>query len=247
LLIGFSAVLFELDWLKNYGFGWPLVIVGFSLLALNFLVRLTQTKTPDIPRTASQPSKESRAADAPIEDSARPLASSKSISFVAPVRSADTAGPSPSEAILKTLTPEILNIRFLVYRCEVSEQSLRAIYQNATQRELKWFEIASITIRQMPNQEPWEGKLILDIVPNAMPNEKVKPIRISSTTFVNYSALPQGQSASTRENLRRLASYALSRHRLIFLDPGTDYFVHVGQPPVRFISMAQFTEYDSRY
>ena len=195
------------------------------------------------PQTIDPIAKPAVASAAPIHSGPGP----KPVSFVAPVVPVDSAENPMPEVISKTITPEILNIRYAAYRCEISTESLRAIYQNASQRELKWFEISSIVIRQMPYQAPWEGKLILDILPNVVAKEKIHPIRILSSTYVNYGFMPQGQSASTKENIRRLASHILTQNRSVYMDPGTDYFVHAGQPPVRFLSMSQFTEYDSRY
>jgi hypothetical protein len=171
----------------------------------------------------------------------------KPVSFVAHPTSAIQPEIGKREMLSKALTPEILNLRFVAYRCEIAIDHFKAIYQNATQREVKWFEIGSLVIRQFPFQQPWDGKLLLDVVPISAGREKIQPIRILSSTYVNYGFLPQGQSASTKENIRRLSNFILSQNRSIFIDPGTDYFVHAGQPPVRFLSMLQFSEYDASY
>jgi len=249
LLSGFTAVLFEVRWLTNHGLGWPCIVAGALLLFVRLLVSIR------IENRSNSRQTKGRGAAPQIQTAPRPVfvdppsaASGNAISFVAPVAGGDSSAPlGGQEIISKTIAPEVLNIRFVAHRCEISNDTLRVIYQNGTQRELKWFEVGAIVIRQLPYERQWEGKLILDIIPNAMSKEKVQPIRILSSTFANYSFLPQGQSASTRENMRRLAAFALMQHRLIYLDPGTDYFVHAGQPPVRFFSMSQFSEYDSRY
>lgn len=251
LLLGLITSLFEVRVFQSHGLGWPCIFFGTALIALWFL--FNRPKTAD--RQASQRTTTVQPVKAILRDDeikSAPAAlippgqGPRAVSFVAPVpqNHAETMRP---DALSKTLTPEILNIRFVAYRCEISDETLRVIYQNATQKELKWYEISAAVIRQMPYQAPWEGKLLLDIVPTAMAKEKVQPIRLLSSTFVNYSYLPQGQSASTKENIRRLATYILSKNHSVFLDPGTDYFVHAGQPPVRFFSMSQFAEYDSRY
>jgi hypothetical protein len=171
----------------------------------------------------------------------------KPVSFVAKPAAAIPQKNVKRELLSKSLTPEILNLRFVAYRCEIAADHFKAIYQNATLKELKWFEVSALVLRQLPIQPPWEGKLLLDVVPVAIAEEKIQPVRILSSTYVNYGFLPQGQSASTKENIRRLSSFILSQNRSIFIDPGTDYFIHAGQPPVRFLSMSQFTEYDSQY
>ena len=171
----------------------------------------------------------------------------KPVSFVPHQGKANPNENVKRELLSKSLTPDVLNLRFVAYRCEISADKFKVVYPNATQKELKWFEVGSLVIRQLPFQTPWEGKLLLDVLPVAVGVEKIQPVRILSSTYVNYAFLPQGQSASTKENIRRLSNFILSQNRSIFIDPGTDYFVHAGQPPVRFLSMSQFTEYDSRY
>jgi hypothetical protein len=255
LVIGLTTSLFELHSLQNIGLGWQCILSGSFLLALGYLIQHRQTSEShpveykaEVPQPLKQQTTEATSKSAvsptlPVHSGPGP----KPVSFVAPVVPVDSAENPMPEVISKTITPEILNIRYAAYRCEISTESLRVIYQNATQRELKWYEISSIVIRQMPYQAPWEGKLILDLLPNVVAKEKIHPIRILSSTYVNYGFLPQGQSASTKENIRRLASHILTQNRSVYVDPGTDYFVHAGQPPVRFLSMSQFTEYDSRY
>lgn len=242
---GFVALLFDLHPLRQPDFGWITLLIGLILLLVAFALHLrpaanTQTVIqPTAPRNVESTS-ETSFSTAPTSSSPRPL------SFVA--NSETPSQPDLRKEVLsKAITPEILNIRFAAYRCEIAKDHFKAVYQNATQNELKWYEIGSLVIRQFPLQPPWEGKLLVDIVPIAVAGEKINPVRILSTTYVNYGFLPQGQSASTRENLRRFANFILSQNRSIFVDPGTDSFVHAGQPPVRFLSMAQFMEYDTRY
>jgi hypothetical protein len=252
LLLGLITALFEVGWLQDHGLGWPCAISGTALLLLSFVLeRMKAAENHPLQSQAVVPQAKAQPQDEewkPAPASSAPnQAGRKAVSFVAPVSRSDLGEAVRPDALSKTITPEILNLRFAAYRCEMSVETLRIIYQNASQKELKWYEISAIVIRQMPYQAPWEGKLILDIIPNVMAKEKVQPIRILSSTFVNYAFLPQGQSASTKENIRRFAAYILSQNRSVYLDPGTDYFVHAGQPPVRFFSMSQFSEYDSRY
>jgi hypothetical protein len=248
LVFGLIAALFDVRFLQRLGFGWGSTVFGILFLVIaRGLVAIRDignTSAKDQSTSAVSPT-----AAAPRVSTGDPSSSGpRSISFVG-IPQGGTTQPDVgrSDVLSKSLTPEILNVRFVAYRCEISPDHLKAIYQNATQKEFKWLELSSLIIRQFPFQEPWEGKLLLDIIPNVVAGEKVQPVRILSTTYVNYGSLPQGQAASTKENIRRLASHILSQNRSIFVDPGTDYFVHAGQPPVRFLSISQFVEYDSRY
>lgn len=230
-----------------------LLVMGRGLIAIRRLkngpVEGKIAAPPSVSAVSSDSS--SHSSRAPIHPISLAVPSStesfKPVSFVAPIGSTNIAEAPKRDLLSKSITPEILNLRFVAYRCEIAGDHVKAIYQNASQTELKWFEVSSLVIRQFPFQPPWDGKLLLDIVPLAVAGEKIQPVRILSSTYVNYGFLPQGQSASAKENMRRMATFILSQNRSIFIDPGTDYFVHAGQPPVRFISMSQFTEYDARY
>ena len=248
LAFGLIAVLFGVRVLRNLGLGWGSTFFGilFLVLARGLLAIREIGNTSASEQSTSGISSAPSAAQVSTSNPAS--RGPKSISFVGIPQSGSTQSDvGRSDVLSKSLTPEILNLRFVAYRCEISPNHLKAIYQNATQKEFKWLELSSLIIRQFPFQEPWEGKLLLDIIPNVVAGERVQPVRILSTTYVNYGSLPQDQAASTKENIRRLASYILSQNRSIFVDPGTDYFVHAGQPPVRFLSMSQFVEYDTRY
>jgi hypothetical protein len=230
-----------------------LLVMGRGMIAIRRLkkgaVEGQIAHPPFVPSVSSNAS--SHAAQAPIHPVSLAVPSApesfKPVSFVAPIGPTNIAEAPKRDLLSKSITPEILNLRFVAYRCEIAVDHVKAIYQNASQTEMKWFEVSSLVIRQFPFQSPWEGKLLLDIVPLAVAGEKIQPVRILSSTYVNYGFLPQGQSASAKENMRRMATFILSRNRSIFIDPGTDYFIHAGQPPVRFINMSQFTEYDARY
>jgi hypothetical protein len=247
-VFGLIAALFDVRFLHKLGLGWGSTVFGILFLIIaRGLVAIRGISSASA-NEQSTSSLYSPPAASQVSPSGPSSGGPKSVSFVGKPQGA-TAQPDVgrSDVLSKSLTPEILNLRFVAYRCEISPDHLKAIYQNATQKEFKWLELSSLIIRQFPFQEPWEGKLLLDIIPNVVAGEKVQPVRILSTTYVNYGSLPQGQAASTKENIRRLASYILSQNRSIFVDPGTDYFVHAGQPPVRFLSMSQFVEYDTRY
>src|SRR5688572_18626537 len=157
------ALLLDLHPQRQPAFGWAVLLFGCSVLVLAFALSLRPSSTAH--GLDSQPKTSptiNRAGGSPSQP--RP------VSFVAP------AGDAPQQEmrkdlLAKSITPEILNIRFVAYRCEVAGDQLKAIYQNATQKELKWYEVSSLIIRQFPFQPPWDGKLLLDIVPVAVAGE----------------------------------------------------------------------------
>lgn len=138
------------------------------------------------------------------------------------------------------------SLRFVIYRCEISERGLKAAYSNGTTREVQWNNIASIVVRQLPPDKPWEGKVVLDFLPVSAPGFPVAPLRVFASTYVNYSALPGGQAANTQENIRRLAAYAADQNPSILMDPASSSFIQEHKPPHR-LTLAQFAEYDQRY
>lgn len=107
-------------------------------------------------------------------------------------------------------------------------------------------EIGAIVVRLLPEESPWEARLLLDLAP--LPDVQNKHrIRLFSTTYVNYAWLPQGASPSSQENLRRLANFLFAKNSAIAMDSFTAQFLQTGKHPLRFANSAQFAEYDSRY
>ena len=157
-----------------------------------------------------------------------------------PIRTDIRARPAPADSAASAL-------RFVAYRCEISDSGIRAIYTNGQERDFVWGGIASIVIRQLPTGPPWEGKIFLDLVPLRKRDATFEPLRLFATTYVNYSFLPQGHSPSSQENLRRLANFVIAKNPTARVEPGTALFLQTGKNPPRFFVMAQFAEYDARY
>jgi hypothetical protein len=137
-------------------------------------------------------------------------------------------------------------VRYLAYRCEINNERIRAIYTSGKQSDLLFSDIAAIVVRQLPEDSPWESKLMVDLVPAVLPEPR-KPIRLFSTTYVNYAWLPQGASPSTHENLRRLSNFIAGKNSAIAVDAASVQFLQTGRNPLRFSNAVQFAEYDSRY
>jgi hypothetical protein len=133
-------------------------------------------------------------------------------------------------------------LRFAAHRCEIRAEGLRASYPDGTTRELPWAEIAQIAVRQLPPDPPWERSLVVDLAPAEGP-----PIRLLSTSFVNFAALPGGATASRLDNVRRLASLVREHNPGLQIESATEGFVASQGAPLRLLSMNQFAEYDARY
>jgi hypothetical protein len=157
-----------------------------------------------------------------------------------PIRTDIRTKPAPADSAASAL-------RFVAYRCEISETGIRAIYTNGQERDYVWAAFASLIVRQLPTVPPWEGKILLDLIPGQKRDTPFEPLRLFATTYVNYSFLPQGHSPSSQENLRRLANFVIAKNPTIRVEPGTSLFLQTGKTPPKFFVVAQFAEYDARY
>jgi hypothetical protein len=138
-------------------------------------------------------------------------------------------------------------IRFTSHRCEIDDDGIRASYRDGSQRSLQWVDVGEIVVRQLPTHEPWDSALLLDLVPKPGSEELGVPIRILTTTFINFSALPGGAATARQENYRKLASMICERSPETKLETETRAFVVDRKPCTRFLGMEQFSRYDARY
>ncbi|MBP9948328.1 MAG: hypothetical protein KBH14_18115 [Vicinamibacteria bacterium] len=137
------------------------------------------------------------------------------------------------------------SIRFIAHRCDIGEAGLRVTLASGDMREVAYGEIIGIVARQLPPDPPWDGALILDIVPSK--ELTGEPVRIFGTTVVNYAAIPGGGTTSRLDNTRRLIAFLRDRSPAAVLDEATQEFVRGPKVPQRFANMTQFIEYDATY
>jgi len=137
------------------------------------------------------------------------------------------------------------SIRFIAHRCDIGEAGLRVTLASGEVRELAFGQIIGIVARQLPPDPPWDGALILDIVPSK--DLTREPVRIFGTTVVNYAAIPGGGTTSRLDNTRRLIAFLRERAPAAVLDEATQEFVRGPKVPQRFANMTQFIEYDATY
>ncbi len=137
------------------------------------------------------------------------------------------------------------SIRFIAHRCDIGEAGLRVTLSNGEARDLAFAQIVGIVARQLPPDPPWDGALILDIVPSK--DLTREPVRVFGTTVVNYAAIPGGGTTSRLDNTRRLIAFLRERAPDAILDEATQEFVRGPKVPQRFANMTQFIEYDATY
>ncbi len=146
-------------------------------------------------------------------------------------------GPAGVDAARKSL-------RFIAHKCEIGESGLRVTLPSGEARGIPFDQVTAIVARQLPPDPPWEGALLLDIVPSK--SASPEPVRIFGSTIVNYAAIPGGNT-NRLDNTRRLTAFLHDRCPGATLDAATEEFVRGPKVPQRFANMTQFIEYDSTY
>ena len=136
-------------------------------------------------------------------------------------------------------------LRFLARKCEIAEAGLRVTTPEGRAHEVPWSGIGRIVARQLPPDPPWEAGLFLDIVAHI--DGRWQPLRLFTTTLVNFAALGGEASTSRMDNLRRLARHLRERQPTVALDDDTLAFVEGTKPPARLVNTTQLAEYDSVY
>jgi hypothetical protein len=136
-------------------------------------------------------------------------------------------------------------LRFLVHKVEILETGLRVTTREGRVREVPWNGVGRIVARQLPPDPPWDAGLLVDLV--AYLDGRWEPLRVFTTTLVNFAALEGGASTSRLDNLRRLVRHLRERNPAVALDDDTLAFAEGKRPPVRLVSLTQLAEYDAVY
>ena len=136
-------------------------------------------------------------------------------------------------------------LRFLAHKVEILETGLRVTTREGHGREAPWAGIGRIVVRQLPPDPPWEAGLLVDLV--AFLDGRWEPLRVFTTTLVNFAALEGGASTSRLDNVRRLVRHLRARNPAVALDDDTLAFAEATRPPARFVTLTQLAEYDAVY
>ncbi len=137
-------------------------------------------------------------------------------------------------------------LRFLAHKVEIGEAGLKVtMREGGGVHEAPWSGIGRVVARQLPPDPPWDAGVLLDVV--AYLGGRWQPLRLFTTTLVNFAALG-GEAASSRlENLRRLARHLREKNPALALDEATLAFVDGGKQPLRLASIGELAEYDAVY
>jgi hypothetical protein len=137
-------------------------------------------------------------------------------------------------------------LRFVARECTVRDDALHVGGESeaTTPRALPWSSIAGLIVRRLPLDAPFEGVLIVDVVPADLADS---PTRLLPTTRIHYDAAPGPAPLTSHESLRRLAALILARSPRLTVDPATRAFIDDGALPTGFASAAAFLDYDRQY
>lgn len=133
-------------------------------------------------------------------------------------------------------------LRFVAFKCEIVGDGLVARLHDGTSRGFTWADVTTIYARRLPHEPPWERMLVMDLVPVSGP-----PVRLLTTTSVNFGALPGGAASSHLENCRRLAAHVETQNPAVEMDPETRSFVSGFGPCAALLAIEQFMRYDDQF
>jgi hypothetical protein len=137
-------------------------------------------------------------------------------------------------------------LRFLAHKVEIGEAGLKVtMREGGGVHEAPWSGIGRVVARQLPPDPPWDAGVLLDVV--AYLGGRWQPLRLFTTTLVNFAALGGEASSSRVENLRRLARHLREKNPALALDDATLAFVDGGKLPQRLASIGELAEYDAVY
>jgi hypothetical protein len=136
-------------------------------------------------------------------------------------------------------------LRFLAHKCEIGETGVKVTTREGRVHAVDWSAIGRVVVRQLPPDPPWDAGLLVDLV--AYREGRWEPLRLFTTTLVNFAALGGEPSTSRLENLRRLGRHVRERNPGVAMDPETLAFVDATRPPLRFASTTELAQYDSVY
>jgi len=165
-----------------------------------------------------------------------------------PAAAPNVAGRSRFSASIKgqaAVDAAAAALRFLVSKVQIGDAGLRVVTREGRTHELPWSGIGRIVARQLPPDPPWEAGLLLDLVAHL--DGRWQPLRVFTTTLVNFPALGGPPAGSRLENLRRLARHVREKHAAVALDDATLAFVDGAGPPARLTSIGELAEYDAVY
>lgn len=228
---------------------------GFSAIRA-----LNQPRRRDAPRASPRPSSP-RGPSPPTTGTAHPSAAAAPAARVLSgdaerrrLQMTERVNPAPAPTVLgrgpvsmqgkASVDAAAAALRFLAYKCEIGEAGLRVTDRDGHVRDVVWSAIGRLVVRQLPPDPPWEAGLILDVV--AWDGSGWQPLRIFTTTLVNFGALPGPPASSRIENLRRFLRHVRERQPAAAVDDETALFVE-GRPPARLVTMTQLAEYDAAY
>lgn len=194
-------------------------------------------------RAAARPPEENAAAKGPPRlnrvTRSEPSAAGNAYGHNPLRNSLDVVNSTGVDAISSTL-------RFCAREVELRDRGMTVTGHDDQLRFVEYSHIAGIVVRALPPDPPFEGRLLVDLVPTPDSAGRRWPVRLLPNTRVNYAALPQGVASTSNQNLRNLVDFVVGTQPNIVRDPDLTAFL-AGSPPRRFAALKEFTAYDAGF
>lgn len=136
-------------------------------------------------------------------------------------------------------------LRFVVKEATFDGHGVTVLQDGGTRR-IGWDELGGVVVRALPIEPPFEGRVMVDLVPKGTDSGRPSPARFLATTRANYADLGGAPSSTSLDSLRRVCEYALARNRSLVRDPDLSAFI-AGSAPRRFQAIKEFRVYDSGF
>ncbi len=173
---------------------------------------------------------------------------SGAVAPAAPSAPARALGPNPFDAAVRGVAGDATaaTLRFCARDMELRDRGMVVTQQDDAVRFVEYAQVAGIVVRSLPPEPPFEGRVVMDLVPAPDGEGRRAPVRLLGTTRVNYTALPKGAGTTSADNLRRLADFIMTTQPSIVRDPDLAAFL-AGSPPRRYQSLKEFLAYDAGF
>jgi hypothetical protein len=158
----------------------------------------------------------------------------------APAGPSRIARPNPTGPVAADATRDA--VRFVVRDGRVTVDGLEVVLERGGPRAVPWSALVEVVARRLPPDPPFEKTTFVDLVVADGP-----PLRLVPTSRIDFTALPEGQAAATKDNWRRLVSHARTQHPDLRIEAESAAFFAGGRDAPMFAALKQFVAWDRRY
>ncbi|MBK9036716.1 MAG: hypothetical protein IPL61_36610 [Myxococcales bacterium] len=156
--------------------------------------------------------------------------------------SASSAGAPTAARSLVGAGVSHTGVRFVVVDGALTATGLALRFERSVERTIVWADLVEAVARRLPPDPPHDKATFIDLVV-----ADGAPARLTPASRVDFTALPDGQAANTRENWRRLVALARTHNPAIAIEAESADFFAGGRDAPMFTAWKKFLEWDQRY